>query len=457
MRVIVCGAGQVGYGIASRLAREKFDVTVIDQNKQLVRGVTEKLDVRGVVGNGSFPDVLAQAGAREADMIIAVTHSDEVNIVACQICHSLFDVPTKIARIRTQSYLDPKYANLFSRSHIPIDVIISPEQEVAEAVLQRLQTPGAFEYKAFVDGRVLALGVKLPEDCPILETPLRQVAELFSDLRITIVGVHRKDKIFRPHSDDQLESGDNIYFVTGREDVGRALEIIGVASLQARRVVLVGGGNIGLHVARELEKTGNMKIRIIEQSQKRASFIAEQLERTVVLHGSGLDRSILHEAGAADAQTVVTLTNNDQVNVLSAIIAKREGTRRAMALVNESEYGPLSQSVGIDRHIDPRAITVSTVLQHVRRGRIKSVFSLLDGQAELIEAVALETSNLVGETLKNVSLPTGVVVGAVARGDEIILPTAETVINAGDRVVLMALRENVKDVEQMFRVSLEYF
>jgi trk system potassium uptake protein TrkA len=457
MRVIVCGAGRVGYGIASRLAREKFDVTIIDPDKDLVRGVTEKLDVRGIVGSGSYPDILAEAGAKEADMIIAVTHSDEINIVACQICHSLFDVPTKIARIRAASYLDKKYADLFSRSHIPIDVIISPEEEVAQAVLQRLSTPGAFEIKPFAEGRIWVLGVHLREECPILDTPLKQVTELFPDLKITIVGVQRDAKIFRPHSDDQLQVGDNIYFVADKMHVERALQILGDVTTQARRVIIVGGGNIGLSVAKGLEELGNMKIRMIEADAARASDIAEELERTVVLNGSGLDKDILLEAGAQDAHTVVTLTDSDQVNVLSAVVAKREGTRRAMALINEPNYGALSASVGIDRHIDPRATTVSTILQHVRRGRIKGVFSILDGQAEIIDAVALETSSLVGEPLQKVALPSGVMIGGILREGEVMLPNADTVIEANDRVVLLALRENVKDVEQMFRVSLEYF
>ena len=457
MRVIICGAGRVGQGIAERLAKENADVTVIDQDSGLVRGLTERLDVRGVVGNGSFPEVLAEAGAKETDMVIAVTYSDEVNIVACQICHSLFDVPTKIARIRAASYLDPKYSDLFSRTHIPIDVIISPEQEVAESVLERMSTPAAFEVKSFADGRIWALGLRLPDDCPILYTPLRQVAELFPDLDITIVGVRREGKIFRPHAEDQLNEGDDIYFVADRMKVDRALQILGEEKRQARRVVIVGGGNIGLHVARALENMGSMKIRLIEDNADRAAFVAEQLERTIVLHGSGLDRDILREAGVAKAETVVTLTNSDQVNVLSSVVAKREGARRALALINEPEYGALSESLGVDRYVDPRAITVSTILQHIRRGRIKGVYSLLDGQAELIDAIALETSPLVGEPLHKVDLPAGVVVGAILRGDEVMLPNSQTVIEPNDRVVLLSLRQHVKDVEQMFRVSLEYF
>lgn len=457
MRVIICGAGRVGVGIARRLAGENNEVTVIDQSKELIRAVTERLDVRGVVGNGAYPEILEEAGARAADMVIAVTFSDEVNMVACQIAHSLFNVPTKIARVRAQGYLDTRYSDIFSRNHLPIDVIISPEREVSEAIIQRLSTPGAFELKTFVDGRVWAVGVKLRDDCPIVNTPLRQVAELFPDLKITIVAIKRGDSIWRAHSGDMLEPGDRVFFIADRSDVSRALEIMGEAARQARRVILVGGGNIGLFVAKGLEKMGSMKIRLIERDRKRAEFIAEELERTIVLQGDGLDRGVLREAGVGESEAVVSVTDNDQVNILAGVVAKREGARRTMALINDPDYGPISEAVGIDRYVDPRATTVSTILQHIRRGRIKGVYSLSDGAAELIDAIALETSPLVGKPLREANLPEGVMIGAVYRDNKVQMPTGDMVINAGDRVVLMSMRENVKDVEQMFRVSIEYF
>jgi trk/ktr system potassium uptake protein len=457
VRVIVCGAGRVGVGIARRLSRENNEVTVIDQSKDLIRSVMERLDVRGLVGNGAYPETLEAAGAREADMLIAVTYSDEVNMIACQIAHSLFNLPTKIARVRAQGYLNPEYSDLFSRNHLPIDVIISPEREVSEAIMQRMSTPGASEIKSFAEGRVWAVGVKLGEDCAIINTPLRQVAELFPDLKITIVSIRRDGKMWRAHAEDQLSAGDQIHFIADRQDVQRALEIMGAAARQARRVIIIGGGNIGLFVAEGLEKLGSMKIRLIERDRKRAEFIAEKLERTIVLQGDGLDRTILREAGVADAETVVAVTDNDQVNVLSSVVAKREGARRSMALINDQDYGPVSEAVGIDRFIDPRATTISTILQHIRRGRIKGVYSLFDGVAELIDAVALETSPLVNKPLREAQLPEGVMIGAVVRDGDVQMPTGDTVINAGDRIVLMAMRENVKDVEQMFRVSIEYF
>lgn len=457
MRIIICGAGRVGFGIARRLASENIDVTVVDQSKDLVRALSERLDVRGVVGNGSYPEVLAEAGAREADMVIAVTVSDEVNMIACQVAHSLFNVPTKIARIRAAGYLDTRYSDLFGRNHLPIDVIISPEREVSEAIMQRMSTPGAFETKSFVDGRVWAVGVRLKEDCPILNSPLRQVASLFPDLKITIVLIKREDRIWRAHAEDQLSAGDDIYFIADRGDVTRALEIMGQAERQARRVIIVGGGNIGLYVASGLEKLGNTKIRLIERDRARAETIAAELERTIVLQGDGMDRALLREAGVEEAETVVAVTNNDQVNILSSVVAKREGARRAMALINEQDYGPIAEAVGVDRFVDPRATTVSTILQHIRRGRIKGVYSLFDGAAEVVDAIALETSPLVNKPLMEAELPEGVMIGAVFRDGKVSMPNSKTVIKPGDRIVVMALHDYVKDVEQMFRVSIDYF
>ncbi|MEM1380834.1 MAG: Trk system potassium transporter TrkA [Pseudomonadota bacterium] len=457
MRVIICGAGRVGTGIAQRLAEEDAQVTVIDNQTDLVRAITERLDVRGVVGSGSYPDVLVEAGAKEADMLIAVTHSDEVNIVACQIAHSIFKVPTKIARIRARSYLQTRYADVFSRDNIPIDVIISPEREVAAAVMQRLTTPAAFDVKSFADDRVWALGLRLKDDSPILGTPLRQVRELFPDLKVTILGVHRQEHFFRAGPEDQLEEGDEIFFVAAKQNVDRAVAIMGQGQTKARRIVIVGGGNIGLDVAQELEAQGRNKIRIIEQNADRASEIAEALHRTIVLHGSGLDNELLAEAGIAEAETLVALTDSDQINLLAGVIGKRQGARRAMILTNQPEYGMLSQTVGIDRFVDPRATTISTILQHVRRGRIKAVYSILEGQGELVDALALETSSLVGTPLGEADLPSGIVLGAIVRGTEVILPDKTTVVQPGDRVVLLAMREAVREVEKMFRVGISYF
>ncbi|MEO1425477.1 MAG: Trk system potassium transporter TrkA, partial [Pseudomonadota bacterium] len=262
---------------------------------------------------------------------------------------------------------------------------------------------------------------------------------------------------WRAHGSDQLDGGDQIFLVGKREQIPRALDILGTAVSRARRIIIIGGGNIGLNVARGLEGLGSMKIRLIEQDRKRAEYIAERLERTIVLQGDGLDRTLLREAGVSDADTVIALTNNDQVNILASVVAKKEGARRALTLVNEEDYSAVGDAVGIDRTIDPRSTTVSSILQHIRKGRIKGLYSLFDGSAEIIDAVALETSPLVGKPLSEAGLPDGVIVGAIYRDGAVIINQPDFVVQAGDRIVLMALREHVRAVEQMFRVSVEYF
>ncbi len=457
MKVIICGAGQVGFGIARQLAEEGNAVTVIDQSPELIQRIDDTLDVKAMVGHGSHPDVLDLAGAQDADMLIAVTFSDEVNMVAAQIAHSLFSVPLKVARVRAQSYLDPIWQDLFSREHLPIDVVISPELEVGKTVLQRLANPGAFETLDFGEGRVKVIGVHLNEDCPVVNTPLRQLTELFPDLNAVVVGISRDSRMFIPKRTDQMLVGDNVYFVAKSDHVRRTLDIFGHEESEARRVIIVGGGNIGLFVAQELEKDSSVKIKIIESNKARAEFVADRLNRTVVLNGDGLDQDLLREAGVRETETVVTLTNQDETNILASVIAKREGAQRTLCLINNREYGPLRKTLNIDAFIDPRATTVSTILQHVRRGRIKGLHSVERGLAEVIEAEALETSPLVGKPLRQVRLPDGIMIGAIIRGDDVIRPTGDSKIETGDRVVIMAQRDMVRKVEQMFRVSLEYF
>ena len=458
MKVIVCGAGQVGYGIARQLAAEQNDVTVVDRSPDLVHSISDSLDVRAIVGHASHPDVLDEAGASDADMIIAVTFHDEVNMVTCQVAHSVFKVPTKIARIRAQSYLQPGWQDLFAQDHMPIDVIISPELEVGRTVLRRLSMPGAFDIVDFAEGRVNVVGVALGEDCPIVNTPLRQLTELFPDLKARVVGIVREGTLFVPHSDDQMMVGDEVYFAADRADVRRTLVIFGHEEKEARRVLIVGAGNIGLYVAHELEKlpTG-VRVKMIEKDRKRAVQVADQLKRTIVLHGDGLDTDLLHEAGIADTETIVALTNDDQSNILGSVIAKREGCKRAMCLINTGTYAPLIHTLGIDAFLNPRTTTISSVLQHVRRGRIRGLQSVYDGAAEIIEAEALETSPLVGQPLREVQLPDGILVGAIVRGDEVIIPRGGTEVKARDRVVLFVRSDRVRNVEQMFRVSLEFF
>ncbi|MDP2620232.1 MAG: Trk system potassium transporter TrkA [Hyphomicrobiales bacterium] len=458
MKVIICGAGQVGFGIAERLSAEANDVSIIDSSPQLIQTISDTLDVRGFVGHGSHPDVLHQAGGSDADMIIAVTLHDEVNMVACQVAHSLFKIPTKVARVRAQSYLQEQWRDLFSRDNLPIDVIISPEIEVGEMVLRRLALPGAFDVMSFAEGEIAVVGVTCEEDCPVVDTPLAQLTELFPDLRAVVVGIVRDDHIFVPRSSDQMLVGDAVYFVAVRAEVERTLSIFGHEEKQASRVIIAGGGNIGLFVARELEARGSRaRAKIIEASRNRAIAIADDLSRTVVLHGSALDEEILREADVEQADTMVALTNDDQVNILSSVMAKRLGCRRALSLINNAGYVSILRSLGIDAHVDPRAVTMSKILQHVRRGRIRGVHTVHEGQAEVLEAEALDTSPLIGQPLREVSLLDGMRIGAIYRQGQVIIPRGDTQINAHDRIVIFVLADKVPQVEQMFRVSFEYF
>ena len=458
MKLIVCGAGQVGSNIARYLATEDNDITVIDQSPELVRRLTDTLDVKGLVGHASHPGVLEQAGAEVADMVIAVTYADEVNMVACQVAHSIFDVPTKIARVRHQAYLQPIWANLFSRDNMPIDVIISPEIEVARAVTRRLRVPGSFEMIPLADDKVRLVGVRCSEDCPVVHTPLRQLTQLFPDLNLVIVGLSRDDRPMVPSADDHMLPGDEVYFVVDTEQVPRAMAAFGHEEAEARRLLIFGGGNIGRFLAEELEREfAWVNAKIIEHNLERAEDVASRLKNTVVIRGDVLDPEILDEAGASTAETVVAVTNDDEINILSSLLAKKQGCQRAITLINKQTYTPLVPSLGIDVVVNPQSITVSTILQHVRRGRIHSVHSLREGFGELIEADALETSSLVGRSIREANLPDGVLIGAIVRDGQVINPRGATVIQSKDRIVLFASADAIRDVERLFSVRLEFF
>jgi trk system potassium uptake protein len=458
MRVIVCGAGQVGYNIARYLAGAGNDVTVIDQRQELTQKIAESLDIKALTGFASHPEVLERAGAEDAELLIAVTQTDEVNMVACQVAHSLFNVPTKIARVRHQSYLHRRWQDLFRREHMPIDVIISPELEVARAIARRLEVPGATEVKPFADDKVRLLAARCGEDCPILDTPLRQLTFLFPDLHLTCIGITRNDHFFIPGGDDHLIAGDEVYSIVDTRHVLRAMRAFGHEEKLAARVVIAGGGNIGLFLAQELEQIEpEVKLTLIERDPARARFVADKLSETVILNGDARDPEIHEEASLRAAGAIVSVTNDDEVNIMAALLAKRNGCARALTLVNNNAYGPLLGSLGIDVVINPREATVSSVLQHVRRGRIRSVYTLKDGEAEVLEAEALETSPLVGRPLREARLPTGVLVGALIREGQVVMPRADTIIRAHDRVVIVARGATVKKAEKLFAVRVDYF
>ena len=458
MKVIICGAGQVGWQIARHLSGEKNEVTVVDNNPGLVQRAMDTLDVQGVAGFASYPDVLEQAGAADAHMVIAATHSDEVNMITCQVAHSIFEVPRKIARLRSQSYLDAIYSDLYRQDHLPIDVVISPEREVAEAALARLSAPSAFDTESFMDGRAILLGITLDEDCPVLDTPLRQLTDLFSTLRAIVVGVRRKGKLFVPDAGDQLFAHDQIYVFAVAEDTGRTLEIFGKSTAASERVVILGGGNVGLAVAQAAEKTGGrIRAKVIEISRDVAERAADALERTVVLHGDAMDQEILKEAGISRADAILAVTDDDKVNLLASVRGKAAGAHMAISLVNDPSLVSMMEPLSIDAYINPRATTVSSILRHIRHGKVRAVYSVGDAEAEVIEAQVLDTSPIAGQRIRDIDLPEGALVGAVMKGQELVRPTGATRIDAGDVVAIFCLAGDVPEVERLLQVSIDFF
>ena len=450
MRVVVCGAGQVGSTIARHLASEGVDVTVIDSSPEQARRVDESYDVRGVVGHAAHPEVLERAGARGADMLIAVTRSDEANMVACLVAFSLFGVKRRIARLRHQGYLAPIWQGLCAADRVPIDVIISPELEVARGVARRLRAPGAFDMATLADGRVQLLGIHCTDPrCAVAGVRLRDLSAAAPDCGFTVLAVVREGRAFVPHGQDRVERGDDAYVVARPAEMDGVLAAFGHRERAARRVVLVGGGNVGLHLARILaEEAPHVALKVVEHSRERADLVARELgPGAVVLHGDALDRDALEEANVGAAETVVAVTNDDETNIFASVLAKRAGCRRAVTLVNKPSYEPLLPVLGIDAVVSPSAVTISTILRHVRRGPIAALHTLREDFGEVIEAEALPGSRLVGGALGEVGLPEGMLVGAVVRGDDVVIPDAGTRVAPGDRVVAMVTYRAVRAAE----------
>ena len=451
MKVIVCGAGEVGSTIAKQLAAEDNHVTVIDHSESLVRSIGEKMDVSAVHGHASHPEVIERAGGEEADMLIAVTNNDETNMVCCQMAHSLFKVPIKIARLRHQSYLNPHWKELYRLDHMPIDAIISPETEVAEAIIRRLHVPGATDMIPYSDGLLKLISVQCTNNCPVLNLPLRLIEQRISgQLRMSLMGVVHKNKLHLPNAERTLQVGDEIFFVAHSDDVNRCMALFGHDEKEARRVLVLGAGNIGLTVAKRLSEEDNgTRVKIIELDPKRAEHIAMELEGLTVLQGSGLSQSVLSDANINMVETVIAVTNDDKVNVISSLLAKRLGAQRAITLVNSTSYEPLLDNLGIDVTVNPRETTVSTILQHIRRGKVRGVHAIHDGVAEVLEVEAIKGSPIIGKTIKMIELPSDALIGAFVHKNEVILPDSEQAIQENDRVIVLSMTKSVRKVEEL--------
>ena len=458
MKILICGAGQVGYGIAEQLSEQKNDVTVIDNDQQLIENINTSLDVRTINGSGSFPDILDNAGAKDADVIIAVTQADEVNMIICHMAQILFEIPTKIARIRSSNFLNPLYENIFTRENIPIDVIISPEKEIAESILKNLSLPGAFEILEFGDSKITLLGVDIEDNCKVVDTKLGNLTKQYPDLICTVVGINRGNDIIVPTQKDVLKVGDEIYLVCESEQVNKVLSILGHTESEAHNIIIAGSGNVGLFLAKSLESSkSNINVKLIELDKEIAERAAASLSKSIVLNGNILDKHLLDEAGIDKSDAFVALTNNDNINFISSVIAKEMGAKQTLSLLVDNSYNDLQDRLGIDTLINPRATTISSILRYLRKGRIRDAHSLYNGQVEVVEAEVVEASPLIGKQLKEADIPDGLRFGAILRNEQVFRPDGETRIELHDRIVILSLTESIHDVEHFFRTSQDYY
>jgi trk system potassium uptake protein TrkA len=452
MKILILGAGQVGRTAAHHLSREPAnEVTVVDTNEDVLRDLQDRLDVRAVAGNGSYPTVLESAGIADTDILVALTNSDEINIVACEIAHVLYRTPTKIARIRAPEYTSRE--QLFTEGALAVDVWISPEQLVTEYIARLLSYPGALQVVDFADGRVQLVGVRARREGLLVGRELRALREHLPDTEARVAAIYRNDRLIEPRGDTIIEEHDEIFFVAAQDDLRRVLAELRRSEDPVRRLVIAGGGNIGLRLARTLEKSNQVKL--IERDPRRARRISEILENTNVLSGDAADEELLVEENIDSADVFAALTNSEEANVLSAMLAKRLGAKRVMALINRPSYGQLMENHAIDIVISPQTITIGTLLAHVRRGDVVRVHSLRRGAAEAIEAVVHGTqgrSRVIGRPLEKIDLPPGASIVAIVRGERVIMGHHDTTIEAEDHVIIfLSDRRHIDSVSRLFQ------
>ncbi len=459
MKIIICGGGQVGVGIARQLAGEGNDVTIIDPNPEIIQKINDTLDVSAIRGVPSHPPILESAGAADAEMIIAVTLSDEINMVVSQVAHSLFNIPVKIARIRHQNYLNPIWKDMYRQDHLPIDYIISPEKEVADAIINRLHVPGAMDSIPFGGERMNVVEVRCMDNCPLLNEPINHIYERFDNLRVSILGILRREMLIVPDPTEKIRAGDEIFFVADSQHLSKVMPLFGHEEKEAHRVLIIGGGNIGLFIAKALENEDtDINAKVIELNTDRAEYIATKLEHTTVINGSSLDQEILFEANIESIDTVIAVTNGDEVNILSSLLCKQYGAKMAFALINNSRsYSSLVGSLGVDVVINPREMTVSTILQHIRKGKVRAAHSICGGVAEILEIEAVNNSAIVDRTIADLHLPRGVRIGAILRHDEVIVPDDKTTILVNDRIILLSITSQLAKVDRIFSAKIDYF
>ncbi|WP_322617839.1 Trk system potassium transporter TrkA [Pseudomonas sp. BIC9C] len=458
MKIIILGAGQVGGSLAEHLASEANDITVVDTDGERLRDLGDRLDIRTVQGRGSFPTVLRQAGADDADMLVAVTNSDETNMVACQVAHTLFHTPTKIARVREAAYLT-REEQLFQNEAIPVDVLISPEQVVTNYIKRLIQHPGALQVIDFAEGKAQLVAVRAYYGGPLVGQQLRQLREHMPNVETRVAAIFRRDRPILPQGDTVIEADDEVFFIAAKANIRAVMSEMRRLDETYKRIVIAGGGQIGERLAEAIES--RYQVKVIEMNPARCRHLSDHLDSTVVLQGSASDRDLLLEENIADADLFLALTNDDEANIMSSLLAKRLGAKKVMSIINNPAYVDLIQGGDIDIAISPQLATIGTLLAHVRRGDIVSVHSLRRGAAEAIEAIAhgdSKSSKVIGKAIENIGLPPGTTIGAIIRDEEVIIAHDDTVIETGDHVILFLVdKKHIRDVEKLFHVGLSFF
>ena len=461
MNIIICGAGRVGFTISKILSEQGHSITVIDQSSEDIQKIDDVLDVKSIVGKATYPSILEKANASEADMIIAVTRNDEINMLICQIAFSIFNVQKKIARIRSQDYLNPKFTKVYNKENLPIDVIISPEIEIAKSLQRKLEAPGALDNVPFADNKIRLIEILINEKCPLIDIKLNDLTKKFPKLNANIIGVIREDKFVVLKKNDIMAKDDKAYVIINASQMKDTLIAFGHNEKISNKILIIGGGNIGFNLAKNLEESfDSARVKIIEKNKERAELIASELNNTIVINGDALDEEVLMEANIDEVQTVLALTNDDEDNLMVSVLVEKFAKdndelsdKRTMALINKPNYSLLQTSLKIDDFIDPRMNTVSSILKHIHMGTIENAYSVLNGEYEIIEAEIIETSELINKELKNSNLPDEIRVGAILRGEDVIIPRSNFVFKNEDIVILLAKKNFLYVVENMFRIS----
>ena len=461
MNIIICGAGRVGFTIAKLLSEQGHSITVIDQSSEDIQKINDTLDVKAIVGKATYPSILEKANAAETDMIIAVTRNDEINMLICQIAFSVFNIPKKIARIRSQDYLNPKFTRVYNKENLPIDVIISPEIEIARSIQRKLEAPGALDSVPFAEKQIRLLEILIKDNCKLIGLKLNELTNKFPNLDANIIAIIREDKSFIPKKTDQIKENDKIYVIINSSQMAETLEAFGHTEKISKKILIIGGGNIGFNLAKNIEDTlEGVRVKIVEKDKLRSEYLANELNNTIVINGNGLDEEVLSEANLDEAETVLALTNDDEDNLMVSVLVEKFAKdqkdiedKRTMALINKPNYSLLQSSLKIDDLIDPRMNTVSSILKHIHKGTIENAYTISNGEYEVIEAEIIESSELINKELKNSNLPDEIRIGAVLRNKKVIIPKSDFVFKKDDQIVLIVKKDAIGVVENLFRLS----